>query len=59
MEQLSERVSRVETQMDQLRQELKGEISQLAQKVDKNFLWTMGILITMWISIIIAVLVKG
>ena len=35
--------------------EVGWAIRELSSKVDRNFLWTLGIIITMWITVILSV----
>ena len=58
---LEERIARLEGIMEQVAQRLnhvETEIGNLRNKIDSNFKWTLGILITMWITIILTVLLK-
>ena len=53
-----ERLSRVETRVEHLDQRalvLEQAIRELSSKVDRNFLWTLGIIITMWVTVILAI----
>jgi len=67
-----ERLARVETRVEHLEQHmlaLRQDIGQLRQdlqqisrdlhsKVDRNFLWTLGIIITMWVTVIISIVLR-
>ncbi len=59
VEQLGIRISRLESVVDQLRQEMRQEMNQLRQEISQDFRWTIGILITMWVSILLTILFKG
>ena len=53
-----ERLARVETRVEHLEQRmlaLEQAIRDLSAKVDRNFLWTLGIIITMWITVILSI----
>ena len=53
-----ERLARVETRVEHLDQRalvLEQPILELSSKVDRNFLWTLGIIITMWVTVILAI----
>jgi len=67
-----ERLARVETRVEHLEQlllALRQDIGQLRQdlhqisrdlhaRVDRNFLWTLGIIITMWVTVIISIVLR-
>jgi archaellum component FlaC len=42
-----------------LREETKSEIKDLTQKIESNFKWTIGLMITMWITIILTILFRA
>ena len=51
-------MARVETRVEHLEQRmlaLEQAIRDLSNKVDRNFLWTLGIIITMWITVILSI----
>ena len=53
-----ERLARLETRVEHLEQEvldIRQAIRDLSAKVDRNFLWTLGIIITMWVTAMLAV----
>ena len=62
-----ERLAKVEAavesivrEMSELRadlRELRSEIHSLSVKIDRNFLWTTGIIMTMWVSFITAIII--
>lgn len=55
LEQMDRRLSRMEVEMEGLRTEIRN----LHSKMDSNFRWQIGIIFTMWVTIILAVVVKG
>ena len=53
-----ERLARVETRVEHLEQRmlaLEQAIRDLSAKVDRNLLWTLGIIITMWVTVILSI----
>lgn len=66
---VEERVARLEGRLDehgrhfdQINYKLSDidrSFKELSQKIDSNFRWTIGILITTWITLIATVLLKG
>ncbi len=66
LEQIDKRLTRVESEVEGLRTEISNlhtkidsKISALDAKIDSNFRWQMGVMFTMWVTIILAVLIKG
>lgn len=62
MPELEERQARIEGILEQVDKRLtsvEAEIRGLHTKIDSNFKWQIGIMLTMWVTIIIAVLKKG
>lgn len=68
-EELSGRIDQLSGRIEQVRQELHQDIGQLGQELrqemvqlreDSNhrFLWLLGVQITMWITIILAILIR-
>ncbi len=58
---LETRVENLELQVAQIRdaiRDLRREIQDLRTKIDRNLLWTLGITITMWATVMAAVLFK-
>ena len=56
-----ERLARVELRVEHLEhdvRELGQAMRDLSAKVDRNFLWTVGLLITMWVTVLIAILLR-
>jgi archaellum component FlaC len=39
-----------------LREETRSEIRDLTQKIESNFKWSMGLMLTMWITIILTII---
>jgi len=69
LEQMDKRLSAVESavrildsEIKALRTELSNEISrvrtELTSKIDSSFKWLVGIILTMWVTIILTILVK-
>ncbi|MGQ9468366.1 MAG: hypothetical protein ACUVTD_00830 [Nitrososphaerales archaeon] len=60
-----EKIAKIEgvlEQMDKRLNHLETELMELGNKVDRNFRWTIGImlgvLIPMWVTIILAIMLK-
>ena len=52
-----ERLARLETRVEHVDLEildLRQAIRDLSAKVDRNFLWTLGLIITMWITVMLS-----
>ena len=45
-------------EISNLRREVFGEISSLRREFNTRFYWLIGILMTMWVTIIVAILLK-
>ena len=56
-----ERLARVEIRVEHLEQQMQ-EVTQvirdLSSKVDRNLLWTLGVMITMWITVILSIVLR-
>jgi len=70
VEQMDKRLNHIETELrefrrevnerlESLRKEIFGEISSLRKELNTRFYWLIGILITMWITIILTILFKA
>lgn len=64
--QMDKRLDQMDKRLDQLTTEiagLRGEMAGLRGEMWSNFKWTigslLGILIPMWVSIILAIIIKG
>jgi len=59
LEQIDKRLNHLESELRSIGQRVEA----LSEKVDRSFRWTLGImlsvLIPMWVSIILAMLMKG
>jgi len=58
---LRERVAEVEGVLEQIDKRLnyiESELRELRRGLNTRFYWLMGVLITMWITIIVAILLK-
>jgi hypothetical protein len=58
---LEERVARIEgvlEQVDKRLNHLESDISSLRSDLNRRFLWLLGVQISMWITIILAILFK-
>jgi tetrahydromethanopterin S-methyltransferase subunit G len=60
--QMGERLNHVETAIGDLRNHVDAGMSELRDhvdtKMDRNFRWTIGIIITMWVTIILTIIFK-
>ena len=53
-----ERLARVETRVEHLEQQIldvRQAIRDLSSKVDRNLLWNLGIVITMWVTVMLSI----
>jgi len=48
----------LEKRMDTIRRDLEQKIERLDRKMDTNFHWIVGIQITTWITVLLAILFK-
>jgi hypothetical protein len=58
---LEERVARIEgilEQMDKRLNHIESELRDLRRDLNNRFLWILGVLITMWVTIILAILIR-
>ena len=56
-----ERLAHVEGLLEEVREEvhaLRQDMQRSDDKIDRNFLWTLGIMVTMWVTIILAGLLR-
>ncbi len=58
LEQFNARLTRVENTIEDLRREIRVEINELRRKISTNFRWTIGIVLTMWVTLIIAIILR-
>ncbi|MCL7383937.1 MAG: hypothetical protein LZ173_06730 [Thaumarchaeota archaeon] len=61
MSNLEERVAKVEgilEQMDKRLNHIESELGDLRKDLDSRFYWLLGIQISMWVTIILAILFK-
>jgi Mg2+ and Co2+ transporter CorA len=52
IEQMNERLNHIETDLRNLHENL-------TKKIESNFRWTIGLMITMWITIILTIVFRG
>lgn len=64
-EQMDRRISRIETQIDQILarmdqgfQELRAEINALRNELNNRFYWLIGLMFGMWAMTVLAILLK-
>jgi peptidoglycan hydrolase CwlO-like protein len=65
LEQMDKRLNHLESEIRDLRayveseiRSLRGEISDLRRDLNNRFLWILGVQITMWVTIILAILFR-
>jgi hypothetical protein len=58
VEQMDRRLNHIETEIGGLRRDLDEKFLYLDKKLDRHFLWLLGVRISMWITIILAILFK-
>jgi peptidoglycan hydrolase CwlO-like protein len=65
LEQMDKRLNHLESEIRDLRayveseiKSLRGEIGDLRRDLNNRFLWMLGVQITMWITIILAILFR-
>lgn len=65
LEQIDKRFDQVDKRLSEFREDFNSrlnhvetELRDLRSLIDRNFRWTMGLMITMWITIILAILFK-
>ena len=56
--ELRSETSQIRSEISQFRGEFLSETSQIRSEMASFFRWTIGIMITMWITIIITILLK-
>jgi len=65
LEQVDKRLNHLESEMRELRSEMRGEISEvrgeireLRRDLNNRFFWLLGVQISMWVTIVLAILFK-
>ena len=59
VESLIRDMSEVRADIRELRTEIGGLRSELKGAIDRNFLWTLGIILAMWVTLIVATLLSS
>jgi len=54
LEQMDKRLNHIESEL----RDLRSEIGDLRRDLNNRFLWILGVLITMWVTIILAILIR-
>jgi chaperonin cofactor prefoldin len=54
LEQMDKRLNHIESEI----RDLRSELGDLRRDLNNRLLWILGILITMWITIILTILIK-
>jgi len=65
LEQMDKRLNHLESEIRDLRayveseiKSLRGEIGDLRRDLNNRFLWILGVQVTMWVTIILAILFR-
>ena len=58
LEQMDKRLNHIESEVRDLRNELYREIRDLRKALDYRFYWLLGVQISMWVTIILAIIFK-
>jgi peptidoglycan hydrolase CwlO-like protein len=65
LEQMDKRLNHLESEIRDLRvyveseiKSLRGEIGDLRRDLNNRFLWILGVQITMWVTIILAIILR-
>jgi len=58
VEQMDKRLNHIESELRDLRNEMSGEIGGLRRDLNNRFFWLLGVQISMWVTIILAILLK-
>jgi hypothetical protein len=58
MREIRADIRELRTEVQHLREETRAEVRRLDNKIDRNFLWTLGVMITMWVTLIVAILLR-
>jgi hypothetical protein len=56
--QLDKRLGNVETALQNLQRSVDEKFQEVYRKMDAQFRWTVGIMLTMWATIILTILVR-
>jgi hypothetical protein len=58
VEQMDKRLNHIESELRDLRSEMSGEIRDLRKDLNNRFFWLLSVQISMWVTIILAILLK-
>ncbi len=58
-DELLGKIDSVDSKIDSVRDGLLGKIDSLRNEGNTNFRWLMGIMITMWVTVILTIIFKG
>jgi len=58
MGQINERMNHLEGRFDTLETKMESRFEKIESRMESRFNWTMGIMITMWVTIILSIIFK-
>jgi tetrahydromethanopterin S-methyltransferase subunit G len=58
LEQVDKRLDHLESKVGELRSEMRSEIRELRRDLNNRFSWLLGVQISMWVTVILALLFK-
>jgi len=58
LEQVDKRLDHLESKVGELRSEMRSEIRELRRDLNNGFFWLLGVQISMWVTVILALLFK-
>jgi BMFP domain-containing protein YqiC len=57
-EEMKTEIRDVREELESNTRDLRGEMKDLREEMRSNFKWTMGLMITMWVTIILAIVFR-
>ena len=58
LEQVDKRLDHLESKVGELRSDMRSEIRELRRDLNNGFFWLLGVQISMWVTVILALLFK-
>ena len=59
LEQMDKRISSLEERLEAGLNSLRAEMGSLRTEMHSNFRWMVGIMVTAWVTLMVAILFKG